>query len=111
MFDYFKHWYMIIKPEDVIIPEEKVLNYLLVSKEKNDKSAFLLKLGFNRHNYTELIEEIINIASRNEAILSRTSEFGNLYRIEGRLRNNVVVTIWMEEIEHNKFRFVTLYPA
>lgn len=49
---------MIIKPEDTIIQEEKVLNYLLVSKEKNDKSAFLLKLGFNRHNYTELIEEI-----------------------------------------------------
>jgi len=31
---------MILTPEQIIIPEEKILNYLLVSKEKNDKSGF-----------------------------------------------------------------------
>jgi len=49
---------MILKPEQIIIPDEKILNYLLLSKEKNDKSGFLSRLGFNKNNYTELIEEI-----------------------------------------------------
>ena len=102
---------MILKPEQIIIPDEKILNYLLLSKEKNVKSGFLSRLGFNKNNYTELIEEIRKIATTNEAVLSRTSEFGNLYRIEGKLKSSFVVTIWIEQIEKNKFRFVTLYPV
>ena len=99
-----------IKPEQIIIPEEKILNYLLINKEKNDKSAFLSRLGFSRKNFHELIEEIRKIATTNEAVLSRASEW-NLYKIEGKLKVSVVVTIWIEQIEENKYRFVTLYPV
>ena len=102
---------MILKPEQLIISEEKILDYLLVQKEKNDKSGFLSGLGFSRANYQELVEEIRKIATTNEAVLSRTNEFGNLYKIEGKLKNSLVVTIWIEQIENNKFRFVTLYPV
>ena len=102
---------MILKPEQLIISEEKILDYLLVQKEKNDKSGFLSGLGFSRANYPELVEEIRKIATTNEAVLSRTNEFGNLYKIEGKLKNSLVVTIWIEQIENNKFRFVTLYPV
>ena len=102
---------MILKPEQITIPEEKILNYLLLSKEKNDKSGFLSRLGLNKNNYTELIEEIRKISTTNEPVLSRTSEFGNLYRIEGKLKSSFIVTIWIEQIEKNKFRFVTLYPV
>ena len=101
---------MILKPEQIIIPQEKILNYLLVTKEKNDKSGFLSGLGFSRSNFNELIEEILKIATTNEAVLSRKSEFGDLYRIEGKLKSRFVITIWIEQIEENKFRFVTLYP-
>ncbi len=54
---------MLIKPEQLIIPEEKVLGYLLVKKDKNDKSEFLARLGFTKDNYKELIAEIIVIAT------------------------------------------------
>ena len=101
---------MFLKREQLIIPEEKILNYLLVEKEKNDKSKFLLQLGFTKANYLQLIEEIKLIATTNAAVLSRESEFGNLYRIEGLLRSSLVVTIWIEQIEKDKFQFVTLYP-
>ena len=102
---------MILQPEQLIISEEKILEYLLVKKEKNDKSGFLSGLGFNKDNFSELIQEIRKIATTNEAVLSRKNEFGNLYRIEGKLKNSLVVTIWIEQIENNKFRFVTLYPV
>lgn len=77
---------MKLKPEQIEIPEEKILHYLLVRKEKNDKSFFLEKLGFSIDNYKELIEEIKNIAVANDAILSRNTDFGDLYKIEGRLK-------------------------
>ena len=102
---------MILKPEQLIISEEKILDYLLLQKEKNDKSGFLSGLGFGKANYQELVEEIRKIATTNEAVLSRANEFGNLYKIEGKLKNSLVVTIWIEQIENNKFRFVTLYPV
>jgi hypothetical protein len=36
---------MHIPEEKIEIAEEKLTDYLLVQKEKNDKSGFLLKLG------------------------------------------------------------------
>ena len=86
---------MILKPEQLIIPEEKVLDYLLIKKAKNDKSGFLEKLGFTKANYIELIEEIRKIATSNEARLTRTSDFGNLYNVEGKLKTILIVTIWI----------------
>jgi hypothetical protein len=102
---------MIIKREQLIITEEKILDYLLVNKEKNNKSGFLASIGFNRNNYIELIEAIREIAATHEAVLSRKSEFGDLYKIEGKLKSSLVITIWIEQVENNKFRFVTLYPG
>lgn len=101
---------MKLQPEQIEISEEKILYYLLAKKEKNDKSFFLEKLGFSVNNYKELIEEIRNIAVANEAVFSRNSDFGDLYKIEGILKSQLVITIWLEQIEVNKFRFVTLYP-
>lgn len=34
---------MKIQPKQIVIAKEKVLNYLLVHKQQNDKSAFLKK--------------------------------------------------------------------
>lgn len=38
---------------EIIIEEQKILNYLLVPKEKNDKSKFLNNLGFTVQNFLE----------------------------------------------------------
>ncbi len=102
---------MKIKVEQLIIQEEKILNYLLVWKEKNDKSKYLEQLGFNRDNFKELIEEIKIIATSNDMVLSRENEFGNLYQIEGLLKESLIVTIWIEQLDNNQYRFITLYPS
>lgn len=102
---------MRLKTSQVIIPEEKIIDYLLVRKNKNDKSYFLRALGYTFENYHELIADILQIAITNDAVLSKSNEFGNLYQIQELLKNRIVITIWIEQFQTNNYRFVTLYPA
>ena len=44
---------MHIPAEKVEIPAEKITDYLLVQKDKNDKSEFLSVLGYNIENWIE----------------------------------------------------------
>jgi len=46
----------------------------------------------------------------NDLILQRVSEFGNLYSIKGSLKNKKIITIWLQQISDNVYRFITLYP-
>ncbi len=41
---------MKIKLEQIDIRDEKIIEYLLAKKEKNDKSKFLLALEYSRAN-------------------------------------------------------------
>lgn len=102
---------MKLSENQIIVPKEKITDYLLVSKKQNDKLFFLTKLGYSLHNYQDLINDIRFIAATGEIVLSRESEFGSLYKINGLLKNTMVVTVWIEQISYNAFRFVTLYPA
>jgi hypothetical protein len=69
---------MRIESYQIDIPVEKITDYLLVKKEKNDKSKFLLNLGYSQENYQELLNDIRNIALSNDINLERSSEFGDL---------------------------------
>ena len=53
----------------------------MAKKEKNDKSKFLMSLGYTKENWQELINDIKQIALSNELVLEKTSEFGDLYSI------------------------------
>ena len=101
---------MRLKFEQLDISIEKITEYLLVSKLKNDKSKFLMSLGYTFENWEELLKDIIEIAMNNDLILQRISEFGNLFSIEGNLKNKKVVTIWLQQVNNNTYRFITLYP-
>jgi hypothetical protein len=37
-------------PEDALIPDDKIIGYLLVQKGRNDKSKFLVRAGFTSEN-------------------------------------------------------------
>lgn len=102
---------MRVKEEQVIIAKEKITNYLLVKKEKNDKSSFLKGLGYNHKNVEELIRDILKLATMEEIKLSRENVYGSLFKIEGFLRQTRVTTIWFEQVKNQKFYFVTLYPG
>ncbi len=88
---------------------KKLLNIYWL-KRKNDKSKFLLSLGYSKENWQELLNDIKNIAVNNDLVLERASEFGNLYSIKGELKNKSIITIWLQQVKKNIYRFITLYP-
>ncbi len=94
----------------ILIAPEKITAYLLVEKRKNDKSKFLLSLGYSIQNWEELANDICVIAENNEPRLERESEFGDLYSIKGFLKIKAIITIWLQQTESGAYRFVTLYP-
>ena len=101
---------MRIAPEQIEIPLEKITGYLLIAKEKNDKSAFLANLGYTIITWTDLINDIRQLAQSNDAYLQQKTPFGDIYEIRGRLRGLGVVTIWLLTVDSGKFRFITLFP-
>jgi hypothetical protein len=104
-------------PNDAIIQESKLTHYLLVHREKNDKSKFLAQGGFTDENPQDLESAIRQLISSYDAVEDTRNEYGDLFRVEGDLmgingRILGVLSIWMiQSSVDNVFRFVTLKPA
>ena len=103
-----------INPSDIVIPSEKLTEYLLVPRMRNDKSKFLSQAGFTTENPAILEQAIRDLIIRNYAVQERESRYGILYRVSGELVGPSdilsVVTIWIVLAGDGKFRFVTLKP-
>lgn len=102
-------------PEHAFIPQEKLTQYLLVRKPKNDKSQFLHQVGFTQYN-PELLEAAIrHILANNEAVQDRTNMYGTLYQVIGELigpRGSLqIVTVWILRTGDDTYRFVILKPV
>jgi hypothetical protein len=100
--------------KDAVIPIEKVRDYLLKWIEKDDKSGFLIRAGYSRDAYQQLIDDIREQLLPAEAILQERREDGELYRIRGILRGPNgrelrVRTVWIV-CEEAKPQFITLVP-
>jgi hypothetical protein len=88
-------------PEDLIIPDAKITQYLLVLKARNDKSRFLAQAGFTQENPEALRLAIQSQAMDKEAIEEKSNEYGTFYQVKGELIgvNGVslsVVTVWLQ---------------
>ncbi|NEP87591.1 MAG: hypothetical protein F6K18_12610 [Okeania sp. SIO2C2] len=102
-------------PQPVIIPDEKLTKYLLVYREQDDKSKFLLQAGFNINNSEQLKNSILQLVFTTEAIVDRSNEYGTFYRVEGTMtgvnnKNLAVITIWLQRKAENQTQFITLIP-
>lgn len=102
-------------PKDAIIPIEKITQYLLVLKARNDKSKFLARAGFTLDNPEALVAAIRTLIQSNQAVEDIRNEYGVFYRVSGNLVgvNNIslpVVTIWLQREVNGKFQFITLKP-
>jgi len=103
-------------PADITIDSEKITKYLLLKREKNDKSLFLLQAGYDLTNWQYLETDLRNLTANNEALYSHSSIFGDYYEIKGSLKGPngkalSVRTIWMKEHFSDQTKFVTLIPA
>lgn len=101
----------------VIIPREKLLNYLLSERHTvgKFKARFFRKIGFRENNVSLLRKNLLRLAGSKEIKESILSEYGTKYILEGIIktpRNKTVSirTVWIIETDETKPRFVTAYP-
>lgn len=102
-------------PADGAIPQDKLIRYLLLPREENDKSKFLASAGYTLANWEVLERELRQLAQENEVSDIETSPYGIKYEVRGRLtgpngRTLHVVTVWIKLEATGETRFVTLFP-
>lgn len=105
---------MVYIPQDAIIAPAKLIQYLLIYKEADDKSGFLAQAGFTGENPDDLEHALREHIREYEAQLDRENEFGKFYEVSGELigtqnRRLQVTTIWLLDNE-GQYRFITLKP-
>jgi hypothetical protein len=102
-------------PDGAIIPQEKIVDYLLAPRPWDDKSRFLARAGFTADDPLELERAIRQMVERHEALDDGENEYGTFYRVVGELDgpNGVslpVILIWLQWKADGMFHFVTLKP-
>lgn len=102
-------------PPDAVIADEKLTEYLLVPKARNDKSKFLAGAGFTEANPEALRTAIRALAKEVEAVKEKTTKYGTAYQLKGDLlgldnRQLPVILVWFQRDADGKLSFVTLKP-
>ncbi len=102
-------------PDDVVIPTEKLTEYLLAWRARNDKSDFLARVGYTAANWRLLENDIRKLARTSDAESDGVNDFGEFFVVRGDLTgpsNSIlkVKTVWIQLSETDEIRFVTLVP-
>jgi hypothetical protein len=100
-----------------IIAEEKLRGYVLMPEHVRggDKSAFLMRLGYNREHW-QLLEEALRTQHLTlDAREEGSTEWGRMFVIEGPItgpngRQRMVRSVWIIRHGEENPRFVTVYP-
>lgn len=97
------------------ISDDKLTKYLLIKKEKNDKSALLNKLGYNLSNSDELYNQILKGTNFKKRKLKDFDDAKFTINAETRIYDKskndyyYCTTSWFVEKDLT-LRFVTLIP-
>ncbi|MCH7733153.1 MAG: hypothetical protein IIB44_11715 [Candidatus Marinimicrobia bacterium] len=102
-------------PENSLINREKLTQYLLVPRKRNDKSQWLAEAGYTLDNCQILETDLRNLILTIDATPTEKTKFGQMFEISGELfgpngNSLSVITIWMTEIESKTTKFITMYP-
>lgn len=105
---------MKLSPYAIIAPE-KLTQYLLVFRQRNDKSQWLAQAGYSLANWQSLEHSLRNQILPLDALLVEKTKYGQMYEIKGKLsgpngKELSVCTIWLTEWATNNTKFITLYP-
>jgi len=102
-------------PENVVIPQDKLSDYLLKPREKDDKSGFLALAGYAQTHWEILERDLRQFSQAHEVSgIDTSSPYGIKYKVRGTLTgpngNTLsVVTIWIQLAATGETRFVTLF--
>ena len=102
-------------PGDVIIPEDKLVGYLLLPRQESDKSQFLGIAGYTMATWEGLAHDLHNLAKTHEISDMTISPYGIKWEVQGTLVGPngqvlCVVTVWITLEASGETRFVTLFP-
>jgi hypothetical protein len=64
---------------NIIIPEAKLTQYLLIHREHDDKSKFLAQAGFTPNNPNQLKQAILTLIKTHDAVIDRQNKYGTFY--------------------------------
>jgi len=99
-------------PENVVIPREKLTEYLLVPQVKNDKSRFLAQAGFTQDNPQVLEAALRQMIHDEEAQIDRVNDYGTFYCLRGLLKGPQgylkAISVWLHAAVDEQYRFITL---
>ena len=102
-------------PEEVVIPEDKLVRYLLLPRKENDKSQFLGLAGYTLGTWEVLARDLHDLAKTYEISDQAISPYGIKWEVQGSLtgpngQGLYVVTVWITLETSGETRFVTLFP-
>ena len=102
-------------PATTVIASEKIQNYLLATKVRNDKSKWLAEAGYYHGNWQTLENDLRQQILTLDAVLTETNQYGHMYEIIGELTgpNGKTLSIrsyWMNEVDTHVFKFITMFP-
>ncbi len=104
--------------ENAIIPTEKIKDYLLSESHPvgRFKAVFFNSLGYSAQNWEILVNDIRTILLQNDAEKTEDSEYGQKYKITGKIvgpvkKNAHIITIWIILKDKENPQFVTAYPG
>lgn len=102
-------------PPDSVISDRKLKEYLLSPRVEDDKSGFLAIAGYTPSHWHELQADLRNLIGEQDADLTRSTVYGDMYEVKGSLvgpngKTLQVITVWIRLKVNGATRFVTLVP-
>jgi len=102
-------------PLDSLIAHEKLTDYLLKPKKRNDKSKWLAQAGYTLENWQLLENDLRTQVLSLDATLIDKTRYGQMYEIRGKLigpngQALLVCTIWITEFTSGIAKFITMFP-
>lgn len=102
-------------PQDAVISERKIKEYLLTPRVEDGKSGFLALAGYSLQTWRQLEADLRCQIEERDALLIQTTRYGEMYQIKGQLTGPNgkvldVITVWVRLHATGETRFVTLIP-
>lgn len=98
-----------------MISNEKLTEYLLTKRKRNDKSKWLALAGYTLENWYILDDDLRKQVLPRDAEYIESTGYGKMFEIKAKLkgpngRTLPVCTIWLVEKETDITKFITMYP-
>jgi hypothetical protein len=102
-------------PADVSISPEKLTQYLLRPRKRNDKSNWLAQAGYSLKNWRVLENDLRKQILSLEAVPTDNTQYGQMYEIRSQLtgpngKSLAIITVWLKEKDTGVTKLITLYP-